>query len=66
MEALVEQVLLSNLIQEDPTVQKAFKKFSSNTAVDLNAQKAKAQEKFDAIKKDAEELLKTEGGGADA
>lgn len=66
MESLVEQILLSNLLQEDPTVQKAFKKFSSHSAVDLSACKAKAQEKFDAIKKASVELLKSEGTENDA
>ena len=47
-------------------MQKAFKKFSSNSAVDLKALEDKAQEKFESIKKAAEELLKTEGGGNDA
>ena len=62
MDAFVEQLLLSNLIQSNLKVQKAFKNFSSN--IDLAALETAAQAKFETIKQTALDLLKTEGEDA--
>jgi bifunctional ADP-heptose synthase (sugar kinase/adenylyltransferase) len=61
LEVLAEQVLLSNLIQANPAIQKAFKKVSSISELDLKSLEAKAHEKFESIKKAADELLKKDG-----